>query len=96
MIGAVAGRAVGVAVPVISRQQTLQGVQQIVVGAGPGFDDGKPSRRVWNEDVAQTVAPLGAEPGDLGGEIYETSAAGIDGEYVGEHSPSLRTRGRSC
>ena len=56
VVGAVAERTVGVPVAVVARQQPLQRVDQVVVGARPGLDDRDTGRRVRDEHVAQPVS----------------------------------------
>ena len=54
MIGAVTRRAVAVAVqPVLARQQSIQGVEEVIVGASPDLDDDEPGRGVRHEDREQ-------------------------------------------
>ena len=61
MIGAVTVRSVRVPVAVVARQQSLQGVDEVVVGTRAGLDDRHPGGRVRDEDIAQPVAPREAE-----------------------------------
>ena len=56
MIGAVARRAVAVAVPaVLARQQPVERVQHVVVRSGPDLDDDEARRRVRDEHRQQAV-----------------------------------------
>ena len=61
VVGAVARRAVRVAVTVVARKQAFERVDEVVVGARAGLDDRHPRGRVRHEDVAQAVAVGGAE-----------------------------------
>ena len=66
VVGAVAGRAVRVAVAVVARQQPLERVDEVVVGAGAGLDDGDARGRVRREHVDQPVAARAAERAHVG------------------------------
>ena len=59
MVRAVARRAVAMAVkPVFAREQSIERVEEVVIGAGTDLDDDQPGRRVGNEDGEQAVLGL--------------------------------------
>ena len=53
VVGPVAGRAVRVAVAIVAREQALERVDEVVVGARAGLDDGDARGRVRREHVAR-------------------------------------------
>ena len=59
MVGAVAGRAVAVAPAVVARQEPVERVEEVGVGAGPDLDDDEAGRGVRDEDGQQPVAAVG-------------------------------------
>lgn len=75
-------RSVRVAVSVIARQEALQGVDRIVIGACAGLDDGHSGGGVGNEDVAQPVATTGAELPHRVGQIHCRPLRGVDVEHL--------------
>ena len=61
MVGAVAGRAVAVAVADVARQQSCQEVLEVGFRARADLDQCQTDRRVLGEHVEQTVAVPAAE-----------------------------------
>src|SRR6516165_252647 len=85
MVGAVALGAMRMPVAVVTWQQPLQRVDQVVVGAGAGLDDGDTGRRVRHEHVAQTVAVAEAEPAHRIREIDDSATGGVHFQHIGMH-----------
>ena len=73
VVGAVAWRAVRVAVAVVARQQPFQRVDEVVVGPRAGLDDRDARRGVRHEHVAQAVLVGGAELPHPLGEVDDPS-----------------------
>ena len=65
MVGAVAGRAVGVPVAIVPRQDPVQEGLEVGFGAGSEFHERQPGGGVRHEHVDQPVAAPGAEPTEL-------------------------------
>ena len=98
MIGAVAGRPVAVPVPaVLARQQTVEGVQQVVVGARPHLEDDQPRGGVRDEQRQQSVGrPEVIQEGGAGGRQVgdATCGPGPDGEGARLYGKMLRSASR--
>jgi len=65
VVGAMAGRAVTVPPAIVPRQEPIERVDCVVVGAGPELQDHEPGRRVRHEhreEPAAAVRMLGDEP----------------------------------
>src|SRR5690606_29229103 len=89
----VAGRAVGVAPPVVGRQELVDGSHEVVVGAGPELDDGHAGGGVRDEHRAQAVSPAAAEVRHGGGEVEDAgTAAGADLDGLGGERHALSPR----
>ena len=80
-----ARRTVRVAVAVVARQQSFEGVDEVVVAACAGLDDRDAGGGVRDEHVAQAVAVRRAERAHLVGEIDDASTRGVDVENGGIH-----------
>ena len=88
----------GVAVPIVAREQPLERVEQVVVGAGPRLDERNTGGGVRHEHVAQAGpsprAALSAERPDGVGEVDDAAPGGVDIKQVGVHDASVRAAGR--
>lgn len=71
MVRAVPWGAMAVDPAIVPRQESVQGVEQIDVGAGPKLDDDKPGGCMRDEDAQQPVALTLDEPGAGGREVGE-------------------------
>ena len=80
------------AVPVVAREQAIERVDEVVVGACPGLDDGDARGGVRREHVAETVAAPGTECTELVGEIDDPVARRVDIEDHRVHSPRAYAR----
>ena len=85
MVGAVAGRAVAVPPAVVARQEPVEGLERVVVGARAELQDHEPRGRVRHEDrqepVAARPASLGNEPPAGAGQVGEPALRpGPDGQ----------------
>ena len=85
VVGAVAGRAVGVAVAIVARQQAFERVDEVVIGPGAGLDDRDTGGGVRHEHVAQAVLVAAAEGAHRVGEVDDAAPGGVDIEYIGVH-----------
>jgi len=98
MVGAVAGRPVTMPVqPVLARQESIEGVEQVVVGASPDLDDDETRGRVRHEDREQPVAgiDIGEERRAGGGQVGQAAGrTGPDGELAGVYGKMLRSASR--
>ncbi len=65
-------------VTVVPRQKALERCEQITFGSGTGLHDGQTGCGVRGQHVDQTVAPAGAEPGELVGEVDGAGTGGVD------------------
>ncbi len=96
MVGAVAGRAVAMAVRAfVMGQESLQGGQEVVIRASPDLHDHEPGGGVGHEHGQQPVALVGDEPGARLGQVREARAvAGPDGELGRPYGKMLRSASR--
>jgi hypothetical protein len=95
----VAWTAVAMPPAIVSRQDPVEGGEQVGIGAGAELHDHQPRGCVGNEHREQTVAPVrrpGSKPRALGGEVVEAGGgAGPDGDLRGVYGNMLRTASRS-
>jgi hypothetical protein len=96
VVGAVAGRAVPVAIPaVIVREETLEGGQEVVVRARPDLHDDDAGGGVRDEDGQQPVALVGDERGAGLGEVRQPRIVpGPDGQLGRPYGKMLRSASR--
>ena len=80
VIGAVAPGAVAVAVAVVTRQQPLEGVDEVGLGPRSGLHQGHPGGGVRDEDRAQPVAAARAERLDVVGQVDDLTPRRVDGD----------------
>ena len=89
VIRTVAGRPVGVPVPVVAGQETFQRFEQIPLGAGACLHQGDTGGGVRYEDVDQPVTQLGAETLELGREVDDLFPRGIDIQHDRLHGAPI-------
>jgi hypothetical protein len=98
VVGAVTGRPVAVPVqPVLAREQPVERVEQVVIGAGPDLDDDETGRRVRHEDREQAVAraDVAQERGAGRGQVGQaTRRTGPDRELARVYGKMLRRASR--
>lgn len=98
MIGAVAGRPVSVAVEaLLARQQSIEGVHEVVVRPRSDLDDHDPGRRMRHEDGQQPVVRLDIrEEGRAGSRQIGQApgGAGADAELARVYGKMLRRASR--
>jgi hypothetical protein len=98
VIGAVAGRAVPVTIEaILARQQPVQGIEEVVIGARPDLHDDEPGRGMWDEDGQQPVIGIDVdeERGAGSRQIGDTPGrAGSDGELARIYGKMLRRASR--
>ena len=98
MIRAVAGRPVAMPVqPVLARQQSIEGIHQVVVRPGAHLDDDEPRGRVRDEDRQQSVIgfDVGKERGARRRQVRDTARrAGPDRQVARLYGKMLRSASR--
>jgi hypothetical protein len=98
VVRAVPRRSVSVAVvPVLARQQSIERIEQVVIGARADFDDDQARRRVGHEDGEQAVlgVDVGEERGAGRGQVGQAaSRPGPDREFAGLYGKMLRSASR--
>ena len=98
MIRAVAGRPVAMPVqPVLARQQSIHGIQQVIVGPGAHLDDDETRCRVRDEDRQQPVIgfDVGKEGGACRRQVRDTSRrAGPNRQVARLYGKMLRSASR--
>lgn len=99
MVGAVARRAVAMAVQaVVPRKQAIERIEEIIVGAGPDLDDDQARGGVRDEDAEQAVAAGGhvLDEGGAGGRQIGDAAGGSgpDAELARLYGKMLRSASR--
>ncbi len=98
MIGAVAGRAVAMAVPpILAGQESIESVEQVVVGAGAHLDHDQAGGRVGDEDRQEAVvgADVGEERRAGRGQVGQAARrARRDGELARVYGKMLRSASR--
>ena len=81
-------RPVAVAVgSLVAREQPIEDVDEVIVGAGPGLHDHEPGGGVRHEHVEQAVPGAGHELRAFPGDVEDAPPpAGMDGELGGLHA----------
>lgn len=99
MVGAMARRPVAMPIqPVLAREQSIERVEEVVVGAGPDLEDDEPGRGVGYEHRQEAIPLLGdiGEEGGAGRAQVRDAAgrAGLDAERSGLYGKMLRSASR--
>jgi len=83
--------------PVLARQQSIERVDEVVVGAGPDLDDDQSRRRVRDEDREQPLAgvDVGEERGAGCRQVGDAARRpGPDRQFTGLYGKMLRRASR--
>ena len=74
-------------VPVIARKQAFEGGEQVVLGPRAPLHEGQPGSGMRHEDIDESVAATGAEPGELHRQVDRPLAGGVDLDLGRVHDP---------
>ncbi len=85
MVTAVTSAAVPMPVDVVAREQPVNCVLEVGLGAAAGLDECDAGGRVWDEDVTQAVAASATELEERVGDIGDQSSAGAQLNDLGMH-----------
>ena len=83
--------------PVLARQQPIERVDEIVIGAGPDLDDDQPGGRMRDEDGQQAIGRLdvGQERGTGRRQVGQAACrTGPDRELASLYGKMLRSASR--
>jgi hypothetical protein len=83
--------------PILARQQSIERVDEVVVGAGPELDDHQPGGGMRDEDREQAIGRLdvGQERGAGGGQVGQAACrTGPDRELASLYGKMLRSASR--
>ena len=89
MVTAVAAASMPVPVDVLAREQPVNGVLEIGLGAASGLDQCDASGCMRNKDMTQTVAAVAAELTDHLSDVGDETSPGAYLDDIGIHFPII-------